>query len=350
MAFVYTIIGMGSMVAMMAGAGFSVGAAVMGAISLTVNRPVIFNPNNIIYSFKLGLDGAGTNEGFDPLRGAGGRAPKILVFDNQGKQLGQTKKQIKCGDGEDHCVEVVKKIKKQPSYALLLGLENPICLASASVSYPSGDRYAWVGNWAHTCDKPWYFSDIDAHHDNGSVKLLCAWLGQDGYKENYSTGIRIHFPEFAKGFAGNGNNASYYCRDNNTALAFYNNQSPKFFNGDNVQEHKVNEKDKKNQKKKKGKRSAGMKAPSVRSHHAAHSAKLLCDSTSSVGPSLVSVPERSFCHMPDKVLYRFCEDVAVGACWDHEAHAFAAKGPRAMLARAELPDMDFEEPTVWGGN
>ncbi|KID82326.1 hypothetical protein MGU_10356 [Metarhizium guizhouense ARSEF 977] len=350
MAFVYTIVGMGSMVSMMVSAGFGFGATVMGAISLTVPRPIIFNPNNIVYSFKLGLDGAGANEGFDLLRGAGGRAPKILVFDNHGKQLGQTKKQAKCGDGEDHCVEVVKNIKKQPAYALLLGQDNPICLASASVTYPSGDRYAWVGNWAHTCNKPWYFSDIDAHHTNGSVKLLCAWLGFNGYKDNYSTGIRIRFPEFAKGFAGNGNNASYYCQDNNTALAFYNNRGPKFFNGDNAQEHKVNEKDKKEEKKKKGKRSAGMKTQSVRSYRAAHSAKVLCDSSSSAGPSLVSVHERSFCHMPDKVLYHFCEDVAVGACWDHKAHAFSAKGPRAMQARAALPDVEFDEPTVWGEN
>lgn len=162
MAFVWSVVGMGSLVSMMVGGGFGLGASLMGAISLTVPRPTIWNPYNIIYSFKLGLDGAGANEGYDLLRGAGGRAPKILVFDNHGKQIGQTKKQVKCGDGEDHCVEVVKNIKKQPAYAMLLGQDNPICLASASVTYASGDRYAWVGNWAHTCNKPWYDTNFSS--------------------------------------------------------------------------------------------------------------------------------------------------------------------------------------------
>jgi hypothetical protein len=32
-------------------------------------------------------------------------------------------------------------------------------------------------------------------------------VGYYGYKYGYSTAIRIHFPEFNQGFAGNGNNA-----------------------------------------------------------------------------------------------------------------------------------------------
>lgn len=50
-----------------------------------------------------------------------------------------------------------------------------------------------------------YYSDIDAQVENGTVKLDCVWLGAKGYKQGYSTGIRIHFPEFNKGFIGNGN-------------------------------------------------------------------------------------------------------------------------------------------------
>lgn len=156
MAYIGTLVGMGSILSTTLGFGFATGTAIMGAVSLTVNRPVIFNPNNIIYSFKLGLDGAGASEGYDALRGSGGRAPQIRAFDNQGHQIGLTKKKKKCGSGEDHCMQVVKGIKKQPAYALLVGQEDPVCVASVSVTYPSGDKYAWVGNWAHTCNRPWY--------------------------------------------------------------------------------------------------------------------------------------------------------------------------------------------------
>ena len=51
-----------------------------------------------------------------------------------------------------------------------------------------------------------YYSAVDAQTSNGSVKLDCAWIGSQGYKRGYSTGIRIHFPQFSEGFRGNGNN------------------------------------------------------------------------------------------------------------------------------------------------
>lgn len=87
---------------------------------------------------------------------------------------------------------------------------------------------------------------------------------------------------------------------------------------------------------------------SVKSHMNHHSAKYLCGSSSSAGPSLVAMSERLFCHMPDKVLYQFCADVESGSCWDHEAHSFDAKGLGKIHARAALPNIYFDKPLVWG--
>lgn len=91
-----------------------------------------------------------------------------------------------------------------------------------------------------------------------------------------------------------------------------------------------------------------METRSVQSYFEQHSAKSLCASETSAGPSLVSFTERVFCHMPDKILYVFCDDIVNGACWDHISHSFDAKGESAIHARAALPDIKFDKPLVWG--
>ncbi|GAB0138541.1 hypothetical protein EsDP_00006773 [Epichloe bromicola] len=388
MALVTALIGFGSIVGTASTLSFFTGTS-LGFVAFAIDKAVLPPKHVIHYTFKIGLDGAGSNEGHDPLEGAGGTVPHIRVFDNHGKYLGRSMDRVVCQDGEDNCVHKVSPIKQQPAYALLSGRTNTVCLAAVGVTYPSGDQYGWVGNWAHSCCQPWYYSDIDAQVENGTVKLDCVWLGAKGYKRGYSTGIRIHFPEFKKGFSGNGNDEQYYCKGNNTALAFYNNKDPKYFDGTN-QEHRYAlkkaekeakkkakeakkqakqaskaakdaekaekdaqkaEKDKKEAKKPKTAQRRStmvMETRSIQSYHHGHSATFLCKSETSVGPSLVSFPERTFCHMPDKVLYKFCEDVESGACWNEKSHSFDAKGPGAIHARAALPAIKFDAPLVWG--
>jgi hypothetical protein len=49
-----------------------------------------------------------------------------------------------------------------------------------------------------------------------------------------------------------------------------------------------------------------------------HTAKELCKSKTSAGPSFVSSEDRQFCHMEMKPLYPFYENVDIGACFDNE--------------------------------
>lgn len=103
-----------------------------------------------------------------------------------------------------------------------------------------------------------------------------------------------------------------------------------------------------NEKRSSGMEASGMERRSIQSYHAQHSATYLCQNKDSFGPSLVSMEERTFCYMTEKVLYAFCADIASGKCWDHEAHKFDAKGNNTLHARATLPDIQFEKPVVWG--
>lgn len=159
-----------------------------------------------------------------------------------------------------------------------------------------------------------------------------------------------------------------YCKKDNTALSFFRHSGAWGFNGITKNDHKVKEKGEKERekhikkmkklaeealkrKKKKDKhkvKTPGRDTRSIRSHFDGHSAKHLCESDTSAGPSLVSLPERTFCHMPGKVLYKFCEDVPLGVCWNHTAHAFAFTGNLSIHARAAMPDIQFPQPLVWG--
>ncbi|KAG6311135.1 hypothetical protein E4U22_002901 [Claviceps purpurea] len=322
--------------------------------------------HEIQFVFKIGMEGSEYNEDGQPPPPGGG-APRIRVYDNMGKFLGKTSLfGYACLNGRENCVAHVHPVKRQPAYAMIGGNRGPLCLAAVGVTYESGDRYGWVGNWAQTCEQPWYYSAHNAVMDNATFGLNCAWIGrrdrQSHHKKHRNlkmgipTGIRIHFIEFTEAYRAI-NDDEYYCRENNTALAFHMNKHPGFFDGTSLPErvyHRPPHKRDETQAEKERARSisseisSDMWKQSVKSHMNHHSAKYLCGSSSSAGPSLVAMSERLFCHMPDKVLYQFCADVESGSCWDHEAHSFDAKGLGKIHARAALPNIYFDKPLVWG--
>lgn len=111
---------------------------------------------DLLFNFKIGLDGARAPD-MPPLTNAGGNLPDIRVFDNQGNFLGMViNDHNKCESGEDNCIATVPgPIKQQPSYALFTANDDALCVAWASVTYPGGDMYGWVGNWAKECNAAW---------------------------------------------------------------------------------------------------------------------------------------------------------------------------------------------------
>ncbi|KAG6100721.1 hypothetical protein E4U31_003918 [Claviceps sp. LM219 group G6] len=303
--------------------------------------------HEIQIAFKLGIQGEEfhVNEELPWRHSLGVRA-----YDNMGRFIKGTMTGYVCTSGRENCVVHIHPVKRQPAYAMIQGAPKPACLAAVGIRYESGDKYGWVGNWAQTCEQP------------------C------------------------------------YCRDNNTALAFHRHKHPGFFDGTSLPERvwtRPNEKEPPEKRAEgqadeaegqadeaeeeadeaegeadeaEGKAdeaegeadeaegqadeesarhmapeiSPGMWKRSVKSYMSHHSAKFLCESGSSAGPSLVAMSDRLFCHMPNKVLYHFCADVESGGCWDHEAHRFDAKGSGKIHARAALPNIVFDKPLVWG--
>ncbi|KAG6021743.1 hypothetical protein E4U40_005095 [Claviceps sp. LM458 group G5] len=319
--------------------------------------------HEIQLAFKIGLRG---DEYHPDEEMPSKHAPHVRVYDNMGKLLARVMRHYFCRNSVENCVAHIHPLKRQPAYAMIGGNKVPLCVAAVGVRYESGDSYGWVGNWAQTCEQPWFYSAHNAMMNNETFGLNCAWIGRRdrssthkrhrNYKVGVPTGIRIHFVEFTDAYRAI-NDDEYYCRENNTALAFHMNKHPGFFDGTSLPERvytRPPDKRAEGQAEKERARdiaseiSSDMWKRSVISHMSHHSAKYLCESSSSAGPSLVAMSERHFCHMPDKVLYRFCADVESGGCWDHEAHRFDAKGPGKIHARAALPNIDFNKPLVWG--
>lgn len=131
-------------------------AGALGIFGFMQNQVDRAGKDDLVFSFKIGLDGA-HGPGTPPLTEAGGNLPDIRVFDNQGNFLGMaTNDRNKCESGEDNCLaKVPGPIKQQPSYALFTANDDALCVAWASVTYPGGDKYGWVGNWAKECNAPW---------------------------------------------------------------------------------------------------------------------------------------------------------------------------------------------------
>lgn len=109
----------------------------------------------VAFKFAVGLDGSGPSA--HPLKNAGGNLPDIRVFNEHGDLLGKTlNHRHKCGNGHTDCESIVKDVHQQPTYTLFSGNNDAICLAWATVTFPEGTKYAWVGNWGQQCGAPWY--------------------------------------------------------------------------------------------------------------------------------------------------------------------------------------------------
>ncbi|TWU71618.1 hypothetical protein ED733_000978 [Metarhizium rileyi] len=281
-------------------------------------------PHEVPFNKRDGLEGLGAEERHDPLIDGEGKPPILRVFDNSARLLRRVKAKETCFDGQVH----------RAAMAIQIPICITICIPLVSMTYPSTETYAW----AHTCGQSWYYSDMVDMYEDDITNLLCGWLCAYGYPT-------IQWPEFRKGLSGNESLEQDYCEASNTDLAFHRREKPWLFNG--RRKKYIKEKNVKVDERRKSSpivlkaRSYGIETRSIQSHDAGHSARITCESENSVAPSLVSSPDGSFSHTPERIPCRFCEDVESDACWHVQGHGAAVR------ARALMPDIQFDEPIVW---
>ncbi|KAG5926210.1 hypothetical protein E4U42_003531 [Claviceps africana] len=312
--------------------------------------------------FQVGLNGAGPRG--QPLSGADGQAPAVHLYNDLGDWLGSSKNsRVYCPSGETCDVRVGGALQQVP-YTVFEANDDGVCLAYITVSWHDGTQYAWTGNYARYCNHPWYYSDIYVKNnkvpDDGTIdsKLACGWM--DGNGDSKTRGMQVYWPAFGAGFSEHGGHKDFYCTTP-WVLNFREDVSPQSV----LTRSYYEDMNSKRSVLPAGETPANASAPAtpeneprsnrmaldtrlIKSKSKAHTASGLCESESSMGPTLVSYAERKVCHMQYKTLYSFCEDVKTGECWDDVKHAIVHKGAKGVVKRAANPAVKFEKVIHWG--
>lgn len=87
---------------------------------------------------------------------SGGDAPDVRLYNEEGALIGKNMQAGDIGGGSFKDIDVAQEDKQQPTYALLTGNKDAVCIAYLSQVWPDGQPYGWVGSWGRECGVPWY--------------------------------------------------------------------------------------------------------------------------------------------------------------------------------------------------
>jgi hypothetical protein len=301
-----------------------------------------------VVQLAVGLDVPGE------LSNAGGDLPDVRLFNEAGEFLGMTADPGDITDGTQGSVSVSTN-GQQATYTLFSANNNAICIAYATITWPSGDKYAWSGNWGRRCGASWYYSNY--YIKGTDIKPDCMWIDGDGDQEQ--TGFQIHWPEFyfESGDTAQAKDSSYYC-DSGVAFGIRKEKDPSSITYWILSSAKRTVSDwifgKRSQtgvtdsphKKKVTDWTPRGRSTHVRRHNETngqvgstmfqdrlikdnnptHATADLCLSESSVGPDFLNVAEGQFCRMSDKTLWPLCNDEIRDDCFNVDLHQLIVGG------------------------
>lgn len=168
-------------------------SAISGLLNvITFGQDMFSQPDPVGSKVKItvGLDVPGG------LNNVGGDLPDVRLFNEAGKFLGIAADPGSIGDGSTGEIKVDHKDDngQQATYALFTANDNAICVASASITWPNGDQYGWVGDWGRECGGSWYYSNVFIQ--GSDYKPDCLWIDANG--DQPQTGFQVHWPEFVQ--------------------------------------------------------------------------------------------------------------------------------------------------------
>ena len=111
------------------------------------------------------------------LSNAGGDLPDMRLFNEAGEFIGMVADpgdKLERGGFDDVFVKHKGDSTQQATYTLFSANDDAICIAYASITWPDGDQYAWVGDWGRQCGATWYYSN--RYISGTSTKPDCMWI------------------------------------------------------------------------------------------------------------------------------------------------------------------------------
>ncbi|ORY56996.1 uncharacterized protein BCR38DRAFT_450541 [Pseudomassariella vexata] len=281
------------------------------------------------------------------LNNAGGDLPDVRLFNEAGGFLGITADPGSIGSGEAKEITVSHNGDngQQATYALLSANDNAICIAYASITWPDGNNYAWIGDWGRQCGGSWYYSN---YYISGSdVTPDCFWIDSNG--DQPQTGFQIHWPEFVSASGDLPTQPS----DKDALLDRLCNAGPPFKMYTEKDPRGITfwTKTKRSEEATAEAYAPWKSAPSAkfadnRSGHSAtvprqqslhanqlvidnnpnHAADALCGSDTSLGPDFVDLTTSSFCRMEDKTMFPLCSDEITDNCFNTDVQKLIVNG------------------------
>ncbi|KAG0224336.1 hypothetical protein B0O80DRAFT_513943 [Mortierella sp. GBAus27b] len=261
-------------------------------------------PDKAVISFKLGPISGGENS-------STGIVPGVTASDSKGSKV------FAWGTSNDTCKQGFERIEAngtklfQEPLTSTAGIASikmtardgcapkgePVCVSSVVVLPSNGnnksDPIYLSGNLLTECDAPWYwgadtFQGFNDNCDRQTIREKCVWMSQVPQENNMVRDVQISdVPAFFQGNEGsfrpscNSNLRMNLLKGTKTKPGTANETNPTF---DYV------------------------------FHNNDDSAKVLCDSWSSYGPSFLSSKESLFCDMPTKQIFPVCNSNLTKGC------------------------------------
>ena len=307
-----------------------------------------------------------------------GNKPGVHLYDAMGRSIGSTggSKHSKILDGDfmDISVPFDDGVGKKPTEYLSIanGGDDALCIAYIAITQPDGDKKAWYGDIAKSCGADWYHSQLKTGDDD--YQPACIWIDRDRSNGLRFQGFGMHIIDFA----ATQERAEQYNEDHDLMckpaprLRMYtdmNDKDPIPFFSPPLEYNSTGEtdvdpkivmdkshwslpKDGPNIKKsvvdadqapipsrrllrRQQRPQKGVQPPSsfdnklILSESKHHSAKMLCESLTSVGPDFVSLDEQLFCDMQVKKIWPLCGAGKTTGCFDQKSYKVVA-GPGAV--------------------
>ncbi|KAM5341688.1 hypothetical protein ACJ41O_014719 [Fusarium nematophilum] len=305
-----------------------------------------------VIKIGVGLDVRG---GLD---NSGGHLPDVRLWNEDGRFLGgkMDPGNIKSGETQEIKVKHDGNVGQQATYTLFSGNTDAICIAFASITWPDGNEYAWIGDWGKQCGATWYWSSL--YIQGTSHMPTCMWIDADGNQPQ--TGFHLHWPEFVSqdGLLPSDKDVAYFC-DNGRPFKYRHDPdprdmdvSPRFRRGESSAGAETIGFEPSPEGELKHAQTSTIRSSKLRRRNQCfadtlvvddnlgHSTKELCESETSDGPDFVNIADGNFCRMSDKSLWPLCADFAADNCFDPHTNSLRVDG---VVAR----DQEYKNVITW---
>lgn len=373
----------------MAGILNVIGLLATGIGLLPLSNNLFPPPVKATHTVKIGI-----GEGLNVSDSLGGNTPGVSLWTVRGEAIGGvfgTSKIVPDGNFISIPVAANATLGNVPAeyVAITNGGDDAICVAYVSVTSPAGDTSVFFGDTGYLCGADWYPSQLLVGTQNAMPK--CIWIDRNGSNGLRFQGFGVHIPDFTNFPA----RALQYNRSIDTmcksgprfrmyetietqdSILYFN--PPLQYNpdGTDVDVSKVINNpgvmadlnmdlnnaicsseafkggcpnNAKSRTRKIKRDTSWADGQLVISAYQQHSAREVCESSTSVGPDFVSLSENTYCDMTTRTVWDVCNGNSTLCCFDTQATQMRSCGMRTSgsATRTGISSKTYSITHKWG--